>query len=326
MPILASDFAALTDDLQKIFSETAKKKIADNKGFSIFNVYDTDRLSYDYQVLHGISGIKRLTSGQDLPRIDGEEGDNASWTQEYFGGIVGVTKKMRKFDMYGKIEGIVKSVTEDAFDKVDQSLADTLVGGWATTHEDPYGDTVTSVGPNGLALFSASQSTPLNSNTFSNIITDGTNTNPPLSREAIVYWRAQGKKHKDPNNLSRPINYDTLIVGPELEDEADRICNSEYLPGTNNNDRNPLKGKIKNIYVWERLAAASDGTDSDAYWFMADSDGMSESLQCLFSERPSLDAPDQVYTNKNWDYSLDFFYAIGLGFQAYVSGSKGDKS
>jgi len=59
---------------------------------------------------------------------------------------------------------------------------------------------------------------------------------------------------------------------------------------------------------------------------MADSNGIKESLQCLFAERPSLDAPDQIYENKNWEYTLDFFYAIGMGFPAYISGSKGDNS
>ncbi len=326
MPILTTDFEALTDDLQSIFNEVAKNKVSENVGFKLFNVFDTDRLTYDHLILHGVSGIKRVTSGQDLPRIDGEQGDTISWTQEYFGGIVAVTKKMRRFDLHNQIESIVRSVVDDAFDKVDQSLADRLINGWSTSYTDPYGDTVAALGPDGLQLFTASHTTPISSDVFSNVITDGTNTNPPLTREAIVYWRAQGLKHRDPNNLVRPINYDTLIVSPDNEDLADRLCNSEYLPGSSNNDKNPLKGKIKAIYVWPRAALSSGGTDTSAYWFMADSNGIKESLQCLFAERPSLDAPDQVYANKNWDYSIDFFYAIGAGFPAYISGSKGDKS
>jgi hypothetical protein len=325
MPILTTDFQSLTDDLQSIFNEVASNKVSANVGFNVFNVFDTERLTYDHLVLHGVSGIKRVAEGQDLPKLTSQEGDSVTWTQEYFGAIASVTKKMRKFDLHNQIDGVVRSITEDAFDKVDQSLADFLIHGWSTSFTDVYGGVVSAVGPDGLEIFSAIHSNPLNSRTYSNIISDGTNTNPPLSRQAIVYMISQGKKHKDPNNLVRPVMYDTLIIGPDLEDLADRICNSEYLPGSANNDKNPLKGKIK-IVVWPRLATAADGTDGTAYWFMADSKGINETLQCLFSERPSLDAPEQVYANKNWDYSLDFFYTIGIGYQAYIAGSKGDKS
>ncbi|MFA6358824.1 MAG: hypothetical protein WCY09_09240 [Candidatus Omnitrophota bacterium] len=324
MPISVSDFIDLTDDLQSIFNEVANRKVSQNVGFEIFKTFDTDRRTYDHLILHGVSGIKRVTPGQDLPKINAKEGDTITFTQEYFGGQVDITKAMRKFDLHNQINSIVTSVTEDAFDKVDQSLADRLLFGWSTTYTDVYGDTVAAVGPDSLALFSASHSNPITSAVFSNIISDGTNTNPPLSRQAIVYMRAQGFKHKDPNNLTRSINYDTVVYGPDLEDLADRILNSEYLPGSANNDRNPLKGKVKGK-MWARLGTASDGTDTGAYWFMYDSTGVGESLQCLFAERPSLDAPEVVYENKNWEYSLDFFYTIGVGYPAYVSGSKGNK-
>lgn len=326
MPITVADFPALTDDLQGIFNEVAKKKVGENIGFSIFNVFDTQRRTFDHLILHGVSGIRRVTPGQDLPKISAKEGDSITWTQEYFGGQVDITKEMRKFDLHNQIDSIVRSISEDAFDKVDQSLADRLIHGWSTSYVDVYSGTVSALGPDGLALFTASHSTPVSAALYSNIISDGTNTNPALSRQAIIYMRAQGLKHRDPNNLVRPINYDTLIVTPDNEDMADRICNSEYLPGSANNDKNPLNGKIKNIYVWPRLALAASGTDASAYWFLADSQGIKETLQALFAERPSLDAPEQVYANKNWEYTLDFFYAIGAGFPAYLAGSKGDKS
>ena len=323
--ITASDFASLTDDLQGIFNEVAKRKVSENVGFKVFNVFDTNRLSYDHLVLHGIAGIKKVADGQDLPRLNNEEGDSATWTQSYYGAIVAVTKKMRKFDLYNQIESIVKSISQDAFDKVDQSLADVLIQGWSTSYTDPYSESVSSVCPDGLCLISSAHTNPVNaSSTFDNRITDSASTvNPALSRDAIVHMRASGLKHTDPNGIVRPVNYDTLVIGPDLEDLAERIVLSEKLPGSANNDKNTLKGKIKNIIVWPRLATASDGTDASAYWFLVDSSGIEETLKCLFAERPSLDAPDQVYSNKNWDYSLDFFYTIGRGYPAFVAGSTG---
>ena len=321
--ITQKDFASLTDDLQSIFNETAKTKVADMKGNKIFNVFDTDRLTYDHLILHGVSGIQRVADGSDLPRLNSEEGDSITWTQEYYGAIFSVTKKMRKFDLYDQISQLPKSLVEDAFDKIDQSLADVLLNGFsASNYTDVYGVSVSAVGPDALALFSASHSNNINSDTFSNIIT----SDPVLSRTAIVTARKQGLTHKDPNGMIRPVNLDTLIVAPSNEDLAERILYSELMSGTGNNDVNALKGKIKTLIVWERLETRSDGTDTSAYWFMVDSAKVSESLQCLFAERPSLDAPDEVYLNKNWDYSCDFYYAIGRGYPAYVFGSNASGS
>lgn len=322
--ITVADFQSLTDDLQGIFNEVAQRKVAENVGFKVFNTFDTDRRTFDHLILHGVSGIKKVTPGQDLPRLNIEQGDNITFTQEYFGGIAAVTKEMRMFDLYNQIESIVRSLGDDAFDNVDQSFADRLLYGWDASYTDVYGSSVSSLGPDGLALFHAAHTNPVTSRTFANIITNSAGTsNPSLSRDAIVNMRALGLRHKDPNNKVRSINYDTLIVGPDNEDLAERILYSNQVSGGALNDVNTLKGKIKNLIVWPRLGVRSDGTDTGEYWFLGDSQGMPESLMGLFAERPSLDAPDQVYSNKNWDYSCDFFYAIGVGYPAYIAGSKG---
>jgi len=319
--ITQKDFPSLTDDLQSIFNEVAKTSVVEMKGNKIFKVFDTNRLTYDHLILHGLSGIARVADGQDLPKVNSEEGDTITWTQEYYGAIASITKKMRKFDLYDQMTSLVKSLTTDAFDKIDQSLADVLGNGFSSSnYTDVYGVSVSAVGPDALALFSASHSNNINSNVFSNIITDAT-VNPVLSRAALVAARKQGLTHKDPNGVIRPVMLDTLIVAPTNEDLAERLLYSELIPGAANNDINALKGKVKTLIVWERLETRTGGTDTSAYWYMADSSKVGESLQCLFAERPSLDAPDEVYTNKNWDYSLDFYYAIGRGYPAYVFGS-----
>lgn len=324
--ITVADFSALTDDLQEVFNEAAGTKLAEARGMEIFDVKDTDRRTYDYQIVHGVAGIKEVTPGADLPKVNSNQGDSATFTQRYFGAEFDVTKEMRKFDMYDTIEGLARTLVDDAFDNIDQSLADVLLNGWSTSYTDVYGKVVSAVCPDGKALFSATHDYNVGSRTFSNIITDGTNTNPALSRAAIVKTRAIAKKYKDAAGKTRPVNLDTLVVGPSNEDLAERIVFSQQISGNNNNDTNALKGKIKKIIVWDRLDTNSAGIDTSAYWFLIDSAKAGETLRALFAERPSLDAPEQVYENKNWEYSVDFFYAIGLGFPGYVFGSKGDNS
>ena len=120
-----------------------------------------------------------------------------------------------------------------------------------------------------------------------------------------------------------PSSLVNVIVAPANEDAAERILFSTQMSGTANNDTNPLKGKIKNLIVWDRLETRSDDTDTSAYWFMSDSSKVGETLKSKFAERPTLDAPEQVYRNKNWEYTTDMFYVIGLGYQVYIAGSTG---
>jgi hypothetical protein len=319
--IMTTDFPALTDDLQDIFNEAAKNSIADLVGFKLFNVRDTERRTYDHLILHGIGGAQKVAQGSDLPSIGLVEGDTVTWTQGRYGNLVSVTKDMRLFDLYNEIEGLVRSTTDASFNDIDQAFADVLLNGFsASNYTDVYGESVAATGYDGLALFHASHTNNVNtSSTFSNIITYGT-VNPVLSREAMVAARVAARTYKDPKGKNRPINLDTILVAPSKEDEALRIVNSEKISGGFENDINPLKGKV-NVVTWEKLETATGGTDTSAYWYMYDSKKVGETLNALFRERPSLDAPEQVYKNKNWDYSMDFYYTVGRGFGAYLRGS-----
>lgn len=323
MPITTADFPHLTDDLQEVFDETSAVKVAETTGLSLFDVKETNRQTYDLTLMHGVAGIREVTPGQDLPKVNTNEGDSITYTQRYFGAIFEVTKAMRMFDLYDKIMSLPKSLADDAWDKIDQSMADVLLYGTSSSYTDVYGGTVSSVGPDAKVLFYALHDFNVGSRTYSNVITDGTNSNPALSREAVVRTRAIAARYRDAAGLVRPVMLDTLIVSPENEDLAERIVYSNQINNSQDNDTNGLKGKINKIIVWPRLSVRSDGTDTSAYWFLADSRKVGESLRALFAERPSLDAPEQVYDSKNWEYSLDYFYAIGIGHPAYIFGSTG---
>ncbi len=321
MPILTTDFAKLTDDLESIFVENAKSAIATSVWMKLFWISDDVRKTYEHSILHGTSGIKKIGEGADLPTATSKEGDSIIYTQSRFWGLASVTKDMRMFDLHAKIEWEIKNLTSDAFDMIDQSMADVLLNGWSTSYVDVYWETVTSVWPDSLAVFSAAHTNGATWTTYSNIINDGTNPNPTLSRDAVVTERAAARKYTDPNGIHRPINLDTLYVWPDLEDLALRITESSQIQGSANNDTNGNLKSIK-VVVWDRLGSNSAGTDTSAYWFMADSSKVDESVKAIFAQRPMLEAPEVVYKNKNWDYALDFYYTLGRGFAPYLRGSK----
>ena len=327
MPLSTRDYAQLTEELQDVYNESSAQAIADAVGLKVFDVGETNLLNYEHQILHGVEGIEEVAEGQNLPRVSSEEGDNITFTQRYFGAIVPITKKMRKFELTNQMMSLVRSIVDDAWDKIDQSLADILLNGWSNSYTDVYGKTVSALGADSKCLFNASHSNGTTSATFSNIITDGTNSNPTLSRAALVRAIKDAMVYSDPNGLIRPIRLDTLLVPPSLVDAAKRMVFSEQISGSANWDPNThIKGTIKEVMTWERLEQTGQGTSRSAYWYMYSSQKVKETLKCLFSERPSLDAPDEVYENKNWDYSIDYYYTTGLGFPAYIRGSEGDNS
>lgn len=306
-------------------SETRDLKVAEMKAANmLFDIVDEPRRTHDELLLHGVAGIEAVADGSDFPRVNSDQGDSFTLTQSQFGAIVPVTQLMREWDLYGQIVETATSVMDEAMDGLDQSFVDILLYGFATTaYTDVWGSSVTPTGPDALALFSASHTNGTSSTTFSNLINDGTNNNPALSRAAIVNERARALKYTDPQGLTRPIRLDSVIVGPDNEDLAERLLFSTQIPGEANNDVNSLKGKMKNLIVWERLDLRTGGTDTSAYWFMADSSKVKKSFKAYFTMRPTLLAPEQVYANGNWDYKLRFVYSRGFGWAPYCRGSQG---
>ena len=297
MPILTTDFSSLTDDLESIFNEVSKSKIAEMVGPKIFNVGDTTRKTHEHLVLHGIAGVEDVSEGQDLPKVTGEEGDTIQWTQRRYGVIVAITKDMRMFDLHNQIDSVVRSITEDAWNKLEQDYADTLSYGWDTSFTNVYGTTTASVGPDGVELFSASHTTPVTTDNFTNLLA-GDTANPVLARSAIVASRVAASVHQDPNGIIRPINLDTLVVAPSNADLAERILNSPQVAGTANNDIEPLRGKIK-LVVWPHLETRSDSTDTSAYWFIKkiaeeNSNYVNVKSSLINGESPEVGNPQEV--------------------------------
>ncbi len=327
MPILRSDFNLLTDWLDSLFNEAAQNAIADMVGDRLFDVKDHPYYTFDHVVVHSPGGIQRVADGQDAPTILTDEGNSITGTMTKYAGNVPITEGLRMFvEARGQdIVGIVKSVTHDAFDKIDQSYADTLLFGWDTSHTDVWDASRTSTGPDALALFSASHTygVATSSRTYSNLLNDGTNNDPKLGRAAIVESRRRARTLLDPEGHVRPVNLDLLIVPARLEDLAERTIFSTQMSGTANNDTNPLKGKVKEVITWPRLDTRSNGTDTSEYWFLADSMNVGETLKSRFAKRPLLEPPEKVHTSGNWDYIISFWYTWLTGHAKYVFGSRG---
>ena len=324
--ITTSDFATLTIKLNEWFNEAASLAVENWIGQQLFDVSETNWQIYNTLILNGAAKFERVAEGGQLPAGTISEGDGANYTQKRYGGRIGISKDMRMFDRYDQIEEVAKDMTQYAFDRVDQSQADLILNGFTgTSYTDIYGNSQSNVTADAVVLFSASHTNNQNSNTARNLIRNAAGTaNPVLDRAAIITARKDAKINRDPNSANRPINLNRLIVSATNEDLAERTVYSSGVQGTPNVDLNPLKGKVNNILVWSRCdTRQNDSTDTSAYWFLADDRLVKKTLKSPFAQRPMLYAPAMVDDSKNWEYTIDSYYTIGLSYQFGIWGSTG---
>lgn len=328
MALTTSDYSGLTQHLNEIFNETAKRKISSWKGKELFDTSGTDWQVYTYQQLDGIAKFDRVAEGGQFPAASSVQGDSVTATQRRYGGRVSITKDMRKFERYNEMEKLVRSNVDYAFNRIDQSMADLLLNGFtSTSYTDIYGNTQSNVAPDGVVLFSASHSTNNGAAVQRNLIRNAAGTaNPDLARATIVKARADAKVHKDGTGSNREINLDRLIVAPEQEDLAERLVMSSGPAGTPNVDINPLKSSVNNIIVWPRLQTSGAGTDTSLYWFMADSETVKDALHAPFAQQPQMSGASEVHDSLNWEYVIDSYYTLFIGdpFGIWGSTSAGD--
>jgi hypothetical protein len=324
--ILTSDFNTLTLKLNEWFNEAASLAVEAWIGQQLYDTGETNWQVYNGLILNGAAKFDRVAEGAQLPQGTIAEGDSASFTQRRYGGRLSVTKDMRMFDRYDQISEVVKDNAQYAFDRIDQSQADLILNGFSgTSYTDVFGLSQSNVTADGVVLFSASHTNNQNGTTARNLIRNAAGTaNPGLSRDAIITARKDGRVNKDPNGANRPINLSRLIVSATNEDLAERTVYSAGVVGTPNVDLNPLKGKVSNILVWSRLdTRGNDGTDTSSYWFMADDQLVKKTLKSPFAQKPMMYAPSQVDDSKNWEYTIDAYYTLGLLYQFGIWGSTG---
>lgn len=323
--LLTSDYATLTQKLNDWYNEAAAGGVEEWVGKGLFNVIDTDWQVYNHLTIYGTGAFEDVAEGGQLPVVTSQEGDSVTATQRRRGGRVSITKDMRMFERYDQMKAVIQSAVDYAFNRIDQSMADLLLYGMSgTSYTDLYGKTQSSAAADGVALFSASHSNNLNSDVVSNLIVNTAgHTNPAVSRDAIQKTIAASKVYKDPNDVNRPIYLDTIIFTPTNEDLVNRLVLSEGVGGTPNVDINPIKGKIKNLISWAKLETSSVVTSSSAYWFMADSKKIKDSLLAPFAQKPMMAGATQVHDSLNWEYPIDAYYVLQAAWPFGIRGCTG---
>lgn len=218
------------EQYSKVFNVISSKKAIETDarmgGFSMFN----EKATLD------------TTEYEDLTKLDTVQYKHVTYSKGFL-----VEKELVDDEQYGQIRKAAQALARAARSTVEVKAASIL-------------NTAFSASPtnwNGEALISTSHSL-LGGGTASNSL--GTIA---LSEPNLELAFKLAREQVDERGLKIQMNPNLLIVPPSLEFTAEKIAKSIQLPGTPDNDINPLRGRFQ-VVVMDYL------TDANA-WFLADS-------------------------------------------------------
>mgnify|MGYP003121998804 FL=1 len=148
----------------------------------------------------------------------------------------------------------------------------------------------------GNSWFNGAHTISGSSSTFSNINTSSALTEANLETHLTTMRSTNAVDERGDRIVIRPTH---LIVPPALIFTANKILKSAQLPGSANNDINPLQGALIPV-SWR---AITDGASSAAYWIICAQKG----LRCYDSGAPTL----RQYQHMNGDISIIAEFQFG---------------
>lgn len=194
--------------------------------------------------------------GENIQYDDPIAGGTKAYTPVRFALGYKVTQEMIDHELYGQVDKLERALMKSAVDAQEISAARILNNGFGTTSTDEYSAT----GFDGLQLFSTAHTR----------IDGGANqrnrptTDVDLSVTAVQNMIIDFNTLKDDRGRPSMIRPRLIIVNPQDQFTAKEILQSEYKPGTANNEINALKDEGLSFTVSHYL------TDTDAWYAIGD--------------------------------------------------------
>lgn len=237
----------LEPGLREIFNVTRDALAAESRIPTLFSVQSSTKAQEHFLGAGSMSDFQEYEGA--IPYDDLDELYKTTFTHaEYAKGFT-VERKLVDDDQYGMITPQPRQLALAAMRTREKHGASVFNNAFSASY----------VGGDAVALCGSHPLSPTHSgDTHSNTGTTA------LSYDAVVATRKLMRSYVDDRNELIPVNPDTLIVPPELEDTAYTIVNSQLKPGTGNNDANYASSLVRQVVVWDYLTDANN-------WFLADS-------------------------------------------------------
>lgn len=224
----------------------------------MFNVQSSTR-SKEESVGHGGVGADAWDTYKDSGKVgavDFNQGYKTTYTHETYPVRIEIERTLLEDDQYNVIGDYARKVGISAATKMELDAASVFNNAFSSSY--PGGD--------GKALCATTH--PKNPNKSGSLVNKGTSA---LTKSAVSETRQAIMATEDDAGNILGMTPDTLLVPPELEDEAIEIANSQLDPSSANNAINPQAGRYQ-VVPWHFL---TDSTN----WFMIDSVWMRENLR-----------------------------------------------
>lgn len=220
------------------------------------NIRETQKATVTDFKMTDFGSMRLKGEGENIVFDDAIFGTTLAYSPVRWGLGYKVTDEMIKQELYGQVAKLERSLVKSAVDLQENTAALVFNNGFGTTNADGFGAT----GFDSLALFSTAHTRLDGGATQRNRPSTDVDLGVTALQNAII----------DIDNLlddrGRPIfaKPKLVIVNPEDRFTAKEILQSEYRPGTTNNEINALRDEGLSFMVSHYI------TDSDAWFVLTD--------------------------------------------------------
>lgn len=237
----------LAPGLREIFNQTQAALAATSRIPLLFDVIGSQKAAEEFLSVGGMGNWNPYTGAIEYDDLN--KGYKTTLTHEEYVRGFKIERKLVEDDQYGLFRDRPAELAMAAMRTREVHAASVFNNAFSTSYQ----------GGDGKPLCEDDHpKSPSNAGTLDN---EGalalTYANVVLTRQYMRAWT------DDRGNLI-PMNPDTILVPPELEDTAFEIVRTANVPSTADYRANFVQGFVRNVIVWDYL------TDANA-WFLIDS-------------------------------------------------------
>ena len=222
------------------------------------NIRETKKRTLtDFKMAGDFSALRLKGEGEAIQYDDPLWGPEKSYTPVRFGLGYKITQEMIDHELYGQVEKFEKGLIKSAIDLQETKAALLLNNGFATTADDGFSAT----GFDSLALFSTAHTRLDGGTNLRNRPSTDADLGITSLQAAIIDFHTQNLDERGRPQLIRPK---LLIINPADIFTAREILQSQFKPGTANNEVNAIREEGLSFMVSHYL------TDADAWYLIGD--------------------------------------------------------
>ena len=251
----AQAISLLEPKISNIWNEAYPQRPVEYTAF--VNIREAKKATITDYKMSDFGPLRLKGEGESLVYDDPLFGDEQTYTPVRFAEGYKITQETIDHELYGQVEKYERALIKSAIDLQEVTAALLLNNGFGTTNADGFKAT----GFDGLALFSTAHTRLDGGATLRNRPSTDADLGITSLQAAIIDFHTQNLDERGRPQLIRPK---LLIVNPQDIFTARELLQSEFKPGTANNEVNAIREEGLSFMVSHYL------TDADSWYLIGD--------------------------------------------------------